>query len=357
MDSEMYAILRVEKLKSFSNIAGANSHNKRTELTPNADKNKSDLNICTGAKNAQAAVKKLLVKHGITPRKNAVLANEYLLSASPDFFKHKTKTDIKLWAKTNLEFLKEKHGEGLITFDLHLDESTPHIHAIVCPIYKNRKGQIKLSASQYFDRKKLSVLQTEYSETMASYGLERGIKNSKAKHKNIKKFYGELDKEIKKENVISKELLNDFNQINTLKPSFINYKSLLIKTKLLAKKLADQLIKFEKLNKSLNNKFESKFQHLQDKVKQYKEGYDQLNRLYAIQRLPNDDRERFSTLERRCIEDNLKRLIRDKEKISLQNESTIIPPKTTEEPDIFSNVKRNFKIESLKGHDVDSLEI
>ena len=72
----MYAICRVEKLKSMANISGANSHNKRIENAPNANKNKANENIHFGAKNAQKAVQELLAKHNIKPRKNAVLANE-----------------------------------------------------------------------------------------------------------------------------------------------------------------------------------------------------------------------------------------------------------------------------------------
>lgn len=321
----MYAICRVEKLKSMSNVAGANGHNKRLENAPNADFSKANDNVHMGAKNAPDAIQKLLAKHEIKPRKNAVLANEYLLSASPEFFKDKSTSEIKKWAKDNLEFLKEKHGEGLISFDLHLDESTPHIHAIVCPIYENSKGQIKLSASQYFDRNKLKSLQTDYAEAMKHHGLERGIENSRAKHTEIKKYYGELEKEVKQGTKNAKESIKEFKAFEKKEPGFFSKTRFIQEAKNLVKKLTTQIVKLEKLNAALKSKFEHKIEQLQGQMHEYKKSHEQLERLYEVQGLSKDDTERFNVLESRCVSDTIKRA-EELSRSSEKNNSNVISP-------------------------------
>ena len=304
----MFTILRIVKLKKMSNIQGANAHNKRTENAPNADKSKTKDNVHCRTNNASKAVQSLLEKYDIKPRKNAVLANEYLLSASPDFFKEKTKLEIESWAEDNLNFLREKHREGLISFDLHLDESTPHIHAIICPIYENKNGIKKLSASEFFDRDKLRLLQTEYAEAMKNHGLERGIENSRAKHKDIKTFYSELENEVKKGAKNAKDSIKEFKEFDKKEPSFFSKKGFIIEAKKLVKKLTIQIIKLEKLNAALKNKFEHKIEQLQGQMQNYKESHEKLELLYEEQGLSKDDTERFSVLLARVQDDKKKRV-------------------------------------------------
>ncbi|RYY20022.1 MAG: hypothetical protein EOP41_09360, partial [Sphingobacteriaceae bacterium] len=62
---------------------------------------------------------------------------------------------------------------------LHLDEKTPHIHAIVVPLTADGR----LSAKELMGNKKnLSLRQDRYGEAMASFGLIRGVRESKANH-------------------------------------------------------------------------------------------------------------------------------------------------------------------------------
>jgi len=52
----------------------------------------------------------------------------------------------------------------------------------------------KLNARRYFGgRDKLSALQDHYAGAMASMGLERGKKGSKAKHQVIQKHYDQVN--------------------------------------------------------------------------------------------------------------------------------------------------------------------
>lgn len=47
-------------------------------------------------------------------------------------------------------------------------------------------------------RAKLSQTQTEFANEVKYLGLERGLENSKARHKTIKQFYAEIEKPIPK---------------------------------------------------------------------------------------------------------------------------------------------------------------
>ena len=79
-----YAILRTEKLKTMGNIAASLSHNYRNRPTPNADpyrtvNNEHDLKT---AGQVMDGIKNRLPEK---TRKNAVLAIEYLITASPEW--------------------------------------------------------------------------------------------------------------------------------------------------------------------------------------------------------------------------------------------------------------------------------
>jgi len=129
-----FAILRTAKLKTYGNIGGAGAHNNRTRETPNADPGIQNVKL-RGSNDLVSDVKARLGVLSKPPRKNAVLAVETLLTASPEFFKGKTDAEILAWAEYSLESMKLFWGEeNVVAADLHLDESTPHIHVVSVPI-------------------------------------------------------------------------------------------------------------------------------------------------------------------------------------------------------------------------------
>lgn len=90
------------------------------------------------------------------------------------------------WIKANFEFLKEQYGtNNIVRFSLHLDEKTPHIHAITIPL--TQEG--KLSAKEVMgDKFALQKKQTRYAEYMKPFGLERGELGSAAKHESLDEY-------------------------------------------------------------------------------------------------------------------------------------------------------------------------
>jgi Plasmid recombination enzyme len=81
-------------------------------------------------------------------------------------------------------------AENVVGAYLHLDETTPHIQAIVVPIDPQTS---KLNASRWLDgRKALSDLQDRHARDMAPLGLERGIRGSLANHTEVRDWYGQM---------------------------------------------------------------------------------------------------------------------------------------------------------------------
>ena len=71
------------------------------------------------------------------------------------------------------------------------DETTPHLSVTVIPL--DDRG--KLNARQFLGgRDKLRQMQTDFAEQVGkTYGFERGIENSRARHRTIRQFYTEID--------------------------------------------------------------------------------------------------------------------------------------------------------------------
>lgn len=192
-----YCILRAKKLKGFGAVASSAMHNFREADTPNADPARTNRNWHAGATSSAAVLAALRTRLPKRRRKDAVLAIEYLITASPEFFqdaatqRQRTRSE---YFNASMEFLRTKHGkENVICTSLHLDETTPHLVVYVVPI--NAKGH--LSAKDFLGgRERLSQLQsTFHAEVGKLFGLERGIQGSSASHLRVRTFYAEINQE------------------------------------------------------------------------------------------------------------------------------------------------------------------
>ena len=197
-----YAIYRTQKLKSFGEIGGSLSHTYRTRPTPNADESRIHLNehSLETYNSCFAAIKNSIPEKR---RKNAVLCIEHLITASPEWSGWNTEKESEFFDKS-LEFVKQKYGsENVIAHSIHRDETTPHLIVYVLPI--DEKGG--LNAKKWLGgRAKLSQTQTDFANEVKSLGLERGLENSKARHKTIQKYYAEGKKPTPKVEEIKYEI-------------------------------------------------------------------------------------------------------------------------------------------------------
>ncbi|PKN08388.1 MAG: hypothetical protein CVU73_08035 [Deltaproteobacteria bacterium HGW-Deltaproteobacteria-8] len=191
-----YTVLRIAKLKSWGAIGGAGEHNSRKRETPNADPERLKANRFVvgepGLDLAQAVRERIGEQ---TIRKNAVLAVEGILSASPEYFRPGRVHEpgvydpmrLEDWAEVSRQWLERKYGDRVVSAVLHLDEATPHIQFVLVPL--NDTGKLNCRALFGGTRRTLSELQTDYANAVAPLGIQRGLEGSRAKHQEVSKFY------------------------------------------------------------------------------------------------------------------------------------------------------------------------
>lgn len=319
-----YAIYRTEKLKSFGEIGGSLSHTYRTRPTPNADENKQHLNkhIFETYNQCFDALKSAIPEKR---RSNAVLCIEHLITASPNWEGWGTKKEEEFFKKS-LEFLNKKYGkENVIACSIHRDETTPHLIVYVVPI--DEKGG--LNAKKWLGgRSKLSQTQTEFANHVKELGLERGLENSKARHKTIKQFYAEVKKATPKLEEIKYE-------IEPINYDLIPKMGLLETTSSFNKKLEASYedIHFNYENQMLRLK-EKHHEELKEKVNSYEKKL--LDSRLKIEKLSNENQRLKS--DKKLITEGFEKKIEllEKEKTEITNDKL----KSLREFDSFSQLKK-----------------
>ena len=217
-----YAILRTAKHKSARSVGGMGRHMNRTRETPNADPERRSTNATytpadgwvrwseRAPRNLSEQLGERLAdfkQRGGKLRTDSVLAVELMLSASPEWFKQASREQTQEWLRRNVQWIEDVFGRNnVLQVALHLDETTPHLHAFLVPEVemietRGRKpkagtpASVKapkpaLAASHWLDgRAKLGDLQDSYAAAMAPLGLERGLKGSGARHRTIRSYY------------------------------------------------------------------------------------------------------------------------------------------------------------------------
>lgn len=184
-----YAIMRCKKLRGYASVAGSLSHCFRERETHNADPALRHLNRDYFASSVTEAMGALRAGLPDKVRKNAVLAVEYFMGASPEWWQQATPAQQDEFFKRSISWLENKFGaENVLVASVHRDETSPHLSAFVIPMHEG-----KLSAKQAIGtRGKMSADQSSYARSLADLGLKRGIEGSKAEHKTIQQFYTEL---------------------------------------------------------------------------------------------------------------------------------------------------------------------
>jgi len=213
-----YAVLHLEKASGAD--TGMSMHIERTISPANADPLRTHLNkelimFPEGVESRSQAIQHRIDNAGISRKisKTQVRAIRILLTGSPDQMKEiESAGRLENWCNDNIEWLNRTYGKAnIVSAVLHLDESTPHLHATIVPITtgerrkakheqstpkkkynKKSTGTIRLCADDIMTRIKLKEYQNSYSEAMSKYGLERGIDGSEAKHISTSQYYREL---------------------------------------------------------------------------------------------------------------------------------------------------------------------
>lgn len=212
-----YVVFHMQK--SHGTDSGTSAHIERKVKPSNADEELTYLNrrlveYPDGVQTRTQAIQHRLETAGLTRKvdKNQVRAIRIILSGSPDDMQrimHEGRLDE--WCADNVNYLAATFGEeNIVSADLHLDETSPHIHATLVPIVtteRKRKKQEerttkryrtkstarpRLCANDVMSRVKLKEYQDTYAQAMSKYGLQRGIDGSEARHVDTQQFYREV---------------------------------------------------------------------------------------------------------------------------------------------------------------------
>lgn len=173
-----YAVITLEKVKTLEDFAARMGHNHRTIPCPYASVEDRARNIVKGCTAAEF-VADLPEKR----RKDAVIAIEAILTASPEFFDYGDAAQLEEWIEANRAWLDETYPGRVRSFVVHLDEKTPHIHVMLSTL-DAKTGNLNYKTILP-KKNSLTELQDAYSEAMKRFGLRRGIRGSKAKHQKI----------------------------------------------------------------------------------------------------------------------------------------------------------------------------
>lgn len=187
--------MRCKKLAALGSVAASMQHCYRERETHNADRERTPDNQHLVAKSTDEAMGKLRALLPEKRRKDAVLAVEYVMTASPEWFDKATPEQEKEFFQRSLQWLADKYGaDRIVTASIHKDEVTPHLTIFAIPLTSDKR----LSAKEFIgSREKMRADQTSYASCLADLGLERGIEGSKATHQTIQQYYAAVERGIK----------------------------------------------------------------------------------------------------------------------------------------------------------------
>ena len=186
-----YCVFRLAKAKTHQDVTNLLKEQHRAEGydAQRADAERTHLNSYSCG--FDDAIKKF---DGLCPekrRKNAVVALNFVISASNEFPDRKTEMRFYWAAKKFLQ----KHLGQVVSWAIHRDETSTHFQAVTVPLVG---GKLNARALCGGGKKRMAELQTLFWEEVGQkFGLERGEKKSKAVHKTVEQLHEEEEEKLK----------------------------------------------------------------------------------------------------------------------------------------------------------------
>ena len=214
-----YAILRFAKYKG-PEIGHIEAHNEREKekyaSNPDVDTARSHLNfhLVMPERKYRAEAEKQIAAAGCRTRSDSVRVVEALVTASPEFFNGKKRSEVRAYFTEALEFIKQNQNpDTIISAVVHMDEKTPHMHLCFVPLTEDKR----LSAKEIVgNKKKLTWWQDEFWKHMVKKypDLERGESASETGRTHIppRLFKEAVHLNRMKDQIMA--ILNDSNPFN-----------------------------------------------------------------------------------------------------------------------------------------------
>ena len=212
-----FAFIRAEKLRTRRQLLAAMKHNDRTAESglEHTDPSRPP-ELVAGHPDAVEAWEAAMASKGLDPTKprtGAVVAVEWVATASPEWWATASAEQRAAWTADTLAFVADEmagpvrpgeapearaeRGRGLIlAAHYHDDETTPHLHILAVPLVEKERaargrprkrdaGKPRPPSAPTWDlaaksilggpRDRMSELQTDYAAAVAHHGLKRGI--------------------------------------------------------------------------------------------------------------------------------------------------------------------------------------
>ena len=213
-----YAIMRISKCK-LGAVTRIEKHHERKKdaykSNPDIDVSKSHNNfhIKDPPDSYRKLIRKRIEEVGCRTRKDSVVMQDSICTASPEFFQGKTSRETEDFFRLAYKFYVKKFGEeNILSAVVHLDERTPHMHVCFVPITKDGKLSSKTLIGGPTG---LVKLQDDFYSHMSLHfpELKRGIPKRITHRKHLPTYlFKNADKLMEHFDEISKAI-NDINML------------------------------------------------------------------------------------------------------------------------------------------------
>lgn len=189
-----YQVIRMTKLQE-KDLPGIESHMMRehpskTNIDIDYERSKDNVVLVDAGNLKEKVQTRIDELHLKKCRKDAVKCVDFLVTGSPESMKAMSEKQQQQYFEKSLKWLKSRYGsENVMYAVVHRDEATPHMDVGIVPVTKDGR----LSAKSIFTKKELTAIQDDFQKAVAQhYGLERGIRGSKAQHLSDMRYKSKL---------------------------------------------------------------------------------------------------------------------------------------------------------------------
>ena len=205
--------------------------------------------------------------------------------------------EVELWAKDVYDWCSRRYGrENIIGFQVHLDETSPHIHALIVPVgIRPKSGRecvmwsAKFGKDRYEYGKILKDMHTSlYEEVGSKYGLERGdsIEGRNVMHLNKRDYIRKLTKEAKQAEKAVKGLQTMMrkleSQISSSQSQLEEIEKSLASGKIALQEYEIQKTRIQKQISEYQSKLEDKSGKLQEKEQELEQMTKNIDRVGRV---------------------------------------------------------------------------
>ena len=185
-----FAILRIEKRK-LGSVTQINNHHERLKekykSNEDIDPERTHLNYHLVEPEGKYRQKVLdrIEEVGAKKRKDSVVLQDVLITASPDWIDAKSYEEQVEYFDHAFDFIANRYGrDNILSAVVHMDEAHPHMHLVFVPITPERKLSSKTLMG---GPKGMEKLQDDFHEHMSKKypDLTRGISKKITKRRHI----------------------------------------------------------------------------------------------------------------------------------------------------------------------------